>query len=125
MQHNIHKPKCPFYVLSKHKEQTGRLENDWKPKQQVHQINQTSPINQSMQCCGFSGPDQLELYLFDVEEVPGIKRDGSARHRYVFIERATVADIRLHREGHCFSLGDRAEWEMCCCTSNITFWPNE
>lgn len=51
----------------------------------------------------------LELYLFDVEEVLGIKGDGSAGHRNILIQSTTVADIGPHSECHCFSLYDSSE----------------
>ena len=45
-----------------------------------------------------------ELYLFDVEEVLGIKGDGGAGHRNILIQGAAVADVGPHSKCHCFSL---------------------
>lgn len=52
-----------------------------------------------------------ELYLFDMEEVLGIKGDGGAGHGNVLIQSTTVADIGPHSKRDCFSLQDRREEE--------------
>lgn len=44
------------------------------------------------------------FYLFYVEEVLGIKRNSSAGHRNILIQRSTITDIGPHRKCHWFSL---------------------
>lgn len=60
-------------------------------------IHESNVLNSTLQ-------SEPQVYLFDVEEVLGIKGDGSAGHRNVLIQSTTVADIGPHSKCHRFSL---------------------
>lgn len=72
----------------------------------IYEPNGVTYIQSFIQHQRFSLPGWivLELYLFDVEEVLGVKGDGSAGHRNVLIQSTTVADIGPHSKCYCFSL---------------------